>query len=55
MLAQQAVVLGHCKRTANGIEKLLSSGTGTSESPAVPSFEGEINYIDVNLAMGWVF
>ena len=43
------------KKTANGIEKLLATGTGSDASPGLVTFEGEINYIDVNLAMGWVF
>jgi hypothetical protein len=43
------------QRTANGIEKLLSTGTGTVGSPAVATLEGEINYVDVVLAMGWPY
>ena len=38
------------KRPANRLEKLLSTGTGTSLSPATLSFEGTISYQDVQIA-----
>lgn len=47
MLAQQAVILGHCKRPANRLEKLFATGTGTDASPATMSIEGSISYSDV--------
>lgn len=40
-LAVQAVVLGHCKRKANRMEKLFATGTGTDASPATMTFEGD--------------
>lgn len=47
MLAVQAVVLGHCKRQATVIEKLLATGTGTDASPATMSYESPISYQEV--------
>lgn len=45
-LAVRAAVYAHCKRTATRAEKMLASGAGTDASPAVPSFEGEVNDLD---------
>lgn len=53
MLAVQAVVLGHCKRSATRIEKLLAGGAGTDATPATMTFIGELSYDDVVVAMGW--
>jgi hypothetical protein len=50
-LAVQAVVLGHCKRTATRAEALFVTGTGSDASPATPSFEGVIDIADVGAAM----
>lgn len=47
MLAQQAVVLGHCKRAASRLEKLFATGVGSDASPATMTVEGSINYNDV--------
>lgn len=52
-LAVRAAVYVHCKRQANRLEKLLSSGTGTDATPAVMGFEGTVNYVDIATAMGW--
>lgn len=52
-LAVQAVVLGHCKRSATRIEKLLSTGTGSDAVPATMGFAGDVSYADVQQAMGW--
>lgn len=52
-VAVQVVVLGHCKRPANIIEKILSTGTGSDASPATMSFEGSVGYSDIFAAMGW--
>jgi hypothetical protein len=41
------------QRNANGIEKLLATGTGSVGSPAIASFEGTIGYLDVVQSMGW--
>lgn len=41
-LAVQAAVLAKCKRPATRAEKLLATGTGTTGSPAVPSFTGTV-------------
>lgn len=47
MLAQQAVILGHCKRQASRLEKLFATGAGSDASPATMTLEGSINYNDV--------
>jgi hypothetical protein len=39
------------KRLANNIEKLLASGTGTEGTPATMTFEGQIQWSDINAAM----
>lgn len=49
-LAVRAMVYTHCKRAATRIEKLLSTGTGTTASPATMGFEGEIPYQDIMAA-----
>lgn len=46
-LAAQAAVLGHCKRKATRVEKLLATGTGSDAAPATMGFEGPISYQDV--------
>lgn len=46
-LNAQAIVLGHCKRSATRGEKLFAVGTGTDASPAVLTFEGSMFYLDV--------
>lgn len=51
----RAAVYVHCKRSANRLEKLLSSGTGTDASPATMMVEGVISYNEVGAAMGWSF
>lgn len=51
-LQVQASVLSHCKRNATRAEKILASGTGTTESPAVMGFEGALSYQDVEQARG---
>lgn len=45
--AVQTAVLGHCKRKATRIEKLLASGTGSDATPATMEFEGPVSYQDV--------
>lgn len=47
MLAVQAAILERCKRNATRIEKLLSTGTGSSASPATMGFDGDISYSDI--------
>ena len=54
-LAVRASVYTHCKRAANGIEKLLATGTGSNAVPAVASAEGTLSYLDVVQAMGWFY
>ena len=54
-LAVRASVYSHCKRPANILEKLLATGTGTTEDPATMSHEGSISYNEVGQAMGWSF
>jgi len=55
MLAVRAAVYVHCKRTANGIEKILATGTGSDGSPAVLGAQGTLTYLDVVQAMGWFY
>lgn len=55
MLAVRAAVYVHCKRAANGIEKLLATGTGSDATPATMGAEGELTYLDVVFAMGWPY
>ena len=52
-LAVQAVVLGHCKRSATRAEKLFTTGTGSDATPATMGYEGSLTYSDVQAAMGW--
>jgi hypothetical protein len=49
-LAVQASVLGHCKRNATRAEKILATGTGTTESPAAMGFEGALSYQEIETA-----
>lgn len=50
-LAVQAVVLGHCKRSARRIEKLFATtGVGSDADPATMTFEGAITPSDVDTA-----
>jgi hypothetical protein len=42
-------------RSANVLEKLLSTGTGSQGSPATMAFEGSLNENDIGAAMGWSF
>jgi hypothetical protein len=50
-LAVRAIVYTHCKRAATRGEKALSTGTGTTASPATMGFEGTLVYADVDAAM----
>lgn len=43
----RAAVYVHCKRSASVVEKMMATGTGSDASPAVPSFEGAVDEIDV--------
>lgn len=52
-LAVRAAVYVHCKRSANVLEKLFSTGTGSDASPATMAVEGSIPYNEVVSAMGW--
>lgn len=52
-LAVRANVYVHCKRSANVIEKLLATGTGSDASPATMGYEGTVTYQDIQLAMQW--
>jgi hypothetical protein len=51
MLAVRATVYTHCKRAATRAEKALSTGTGTTASPATMSYEQPLTYADVDAAM----
>lgn len=50
-LAVRAMVYTHCKRPAKRAEKLLSTGTGTTATPATMGFEGNLTYQDVEAAL----
>lgn len=50
MLAVRATIYTHCKRAATRAEKLFSTGTGTTASPATMDFEGVLTYLDVSAA-----
>jgi hypothetical protein len=50
MLAVRAQVHTHCKRAATRAEKLFSTGTGSTASPATMAFEGVVTYQDVSAA-----
>lgn len=52
-LAVRAAVYTHCKRSANRLEKLFATGTGSDASPATMVIEGVLNYTQVFEAMGW--
>lgn len=52
-LAVRAAVYTHCKRQANRLEKLLSTGTGSTASPATMAVEGVLSYSEVAAALGW--
>lgn len=49
-LAVRAAVYVHCKRKATRAEKLFATGTGSDAAPAVMTFEGDLNYFDVEQA-----
>ena len=51
MLAVRAQVYTHCKRAAKRAEKLLSTGAGTTATPATMGFEGSRTYQDVEAAL----
>jgi hypothetical protein len=51
MLAVRAAVYVHCKRPALRGEKLFATGTGTDASPASMAYEGDIGFMDVQIAM----
>jgi hypothetical protein len=46
----RARLLALWKRTATKVEKLFATGTGSDASPATLSFEGNLNYQDVEEA-----
>lgn len=47
-----AAVISHCYRTARRVEKILATGTGSTASPALMAFEGEIDPTHVVNARG---
>lgn len=53
MLAQQAVILGHCKRSASRLEKLLATGTGSDATPATMTIEGSLSPQYLREILGW--
>lgn len=50
-LAVRAMVYTHCKRASSRGEKLLSTGAGTTATPATMGFEGSLTYQDVEAAL----
>jgi hypothetical protein len=50
-LAVRAMVYTHCKRPATLAEKILATGTGTTEVPATMGYEGSLGIYDVKNAM----
>lgn len=50
-LAVRAMVYTHCKRAATRGEKVLSTGAGTTTSPATMGFEGQLTYQDIEAAL----
>lgn len=48
-LAVRAAVYVHCKRTATRAERMLGSGTGTTNDPGLMPFEGEVTDHDAGL------
>lgn len=53
----RASLLALWKRSpsANKIEKIFATGTGSDASPATMSFEGTVTYIDIVQTMGWPY
>ena len=51
LLAVRAMVLAKCKRAATKAEKLFATGTGSTESPAVMDFEGQVSIDDIRAAV----
>jgi hypothetical protein len=41
------------KRNANRLEKVLSTGTGTTANPATMGYEGGLSYAEISNVMGW--
>lgn len=52
-LAVRAAVYVHCKRLATIAEKVLSTGDGTTVSPATMTFDGSLRYHDIMAAWNW--
>lgn len=44
MLAQQAVVLAHCKRAATRFERVFATGTGSDVDPGLATVVGPVDY-----------
>jgi hypothetical protein len=49
-IAVRAAIYIHCKRTANHVEKLFATGTGTDAAPAVMDIEGKLPYSVIDQA-----
>lgn len=49
LVAVQNVALSHCKRSANVVEKVLATGTGTDADPATMGYEGYLTLHDVRV------
>jgi len=49
-LAVRAAIYVHGKRPATRLEKLLSTGTGTTADPATMGYEGSMNYTEIQEA-----
>lgn len=53
MLAVRAAIYVHCRKAATNLEKLFSTGSGTTVSPGDCSYFGNVSYYDVLRIMGW--
>ena len=51
--AMAAGIMPHLKRSANILEKLFATGTGSDASPGTMAVEGSLSYQEVHEAMGW--
>jgi len=52
-LDQRSHMAAISKRSANLLEELFATGTGTTGSPGTMTVEGSINYRAIQEAMGW--
>jgi hypothetical protein len=51
--ASRVAMRASWKRSANRLEKLFATGTGSDASPATMVVEGSVSYQEIQLVMGW--